>query len=61
MLKTAPPETIEAAHAEAFERLTPEQRKLALSSLARHAPRCASPDSSSATSGVAVGWEWEAP
>ena len=32
MLKTAPPEPIEAAHAEAFERLTPEQRKLALSS-----------------------------
>ena len=32
MLKTAPPETIEAAHAEAFERLTPEQRKLALCS-----------------------------
>ena len=38
MLKTAPPETIEAAHAEAFERLTPEQRKLALSTLARSAP-----------------------
>ena len=38
MLKTAPPETIEAAHAEAFERLTPEQRKLALSTLARSVP-----------------------
>ena len=26
MLKTAPPETIEQAHAEAFAQLTPEQR-----------------------------------
>ena len=28
MLNTAPPETIEQAHAEAFARLTPEQRRL---------------------------------
>jgi hypothetical protein len=30
MLKTAPPETIEQAHAEAFAQLTPEQRRLVL-------------------------------
>jgi hypothetical protein len=30
MLQTAPPEQIEQAHAEAFARLTPEQRRLAL-------------------------------
>ena len=29
MLKTAPPETIEQAHAEAFAQLTPEQRQRA--------------------------------
>src|SRR5688500_3234244 len=27
MLKTAPPETLEQAHAEAFAKLTPEQRR----------------------------------
>jgi hypothetical protein len=30
MLRTAPPETVEQAHAEAFARLTPEQRRLLL-------------------------------
>src|SRR4029453_19468509 len=30
MLKTAPPETIEQAHAEAFAQLTPEQRRQGL-------------------------------
>jgi hypothetical protein len=38
MLKTAPPETIERAHEEAFAKLTPEQRKLVLAELARTAP-----------------------
>ena len=30
MLKTAPPDTIEQAHAEAFARLTPQQRRMLL-------------------------------
>jgi hypothetical protein len=34
MLKTAPPETIEQAHAEAFAQLTPEQRRLMLQKMA---------------------------
>ena len=38
MLQTAPPETIEQAHAEAFERLTPQQRQQVLVELARSAP-----------------------
>jgi hypothetical protein len=38
MLKTAPPETIEQAHAEAFARLTPEQRRVVLAKLAENAP-----------------------
>lgn len=38
MLKTAPPETLEQAHAEAFARLTPEQRRMALAELANAAP-----------------------
>jgi hypothetical protein len=33
LLRTAPPETIEEAHAEAFAKLTPEQRALALQEL----------------------------
>ncbi|MGI9000019.1 MAG: hypothetical protein ACR2GO_09985 [Candidatus Limnocylindria bacterium] len=38
MLKTAPPEDVEGAHAEAFERLTPEQRRLVLTELSRGVP-----------------------
>jgi hypothetical protein len=38
MLKTAPPETIEQAHAEAFAQLTPEQRRLVLQRLGESAP-----------------------
>jgi hypothetical protein len=38
MLKTAPPETIEQAHAEAFERLTPEQRRMVLRELSAVTP-----------------------
>ena len=38
MLKTAPPEVIEQAHAEAFAQLTPEQRRLALQRIAEGMP-----------------------
>lgn len=38
MLNTAPPETIEQAHAEAFAKLTPEQRAQALRELAATLP-----------------------
>jgi hypothetical protein len=38
MLRTAPPETIEQAHAEAFERMTPEQRSYVLQALANELP-----------------------
>ncbi|MBC8160385.1 MAG: hypothetical protein H7Z42_04125 [Roseiflexaceae bacterium] len=38
MLKTAPPDQIEQAHAEAFATLTPEQRALALQQLSQALP-----------------------
>ena len=38
LLQTAPPETIEQVHAEAFTRLSPEQRTLVFDELARTAP-----------------------
>ncbi len=38
LLRTAPPETIEEAHAEAFAQLTPEQRRMVLEELARELP-----------------------
>ena len=38
MLKTAPPETIEQAHAEAFARLTPEQRRQVLQEMGDKVP-----------------------
>lgn len=38
MLRTAPPETLEQAHAEAFANLTQEQRQRLLSELAQSAP-----------------------
>jgi hypothetical protein len=38
MLRTAPPEAIERAHEEAFAKLTPEQRRLALDELTKTAP-----------------------
>jgi len=38
MLQTAPPETIEQAHVEAFAKLTPEQRRQVLSGLVDVAP-----------------------
>ena len=38
LLRTAPPETIEQAHAEAFAQLTPEQRRQVLTGLADDVP-----------------------
>lgn len=38
MLRTAPPEAIEQAHAEAFEKLTPQQRRMLLEQLLAEAP-----------------------
>lgn len=38
LLRTAPPETIEQVHAEAFEKLTPEQRRQVYEELSRNAP-----------------------
>jgi hypothetical protein len=38
LLRTAPPESVEQAHAEAFERLTPEQRRRVLAELGEHVP-----------------------
>ena len=38
MLRTAPPDDIERAHAEAFERLTPEQRATVLRELSQQVP-----------------------
>ena len=38
MLKTAPPETIEQAHVEAFSRLTPQQRRMLLEQLRAEMP-----------------------
>ena len=38
MLRTAPPETVEQAHAEAFAKLTPEQRRKVLGDLSAEVP-----------------------
>src|SRR5687768_7668701 len=38
MLRTAPPETLEQAHAEAFAKLTPDQRRALLAELSSAAP-----------------------
>src|SRR5215208_6548909 len=38
MLRSAPPETLEQAHAEAFAQLTPEQRRMVLQELTRTLP-----------------------
>jgi hypothetical protein len=38
LLRTAPPEAIEQAHAEGFAQLTPEQRRLVLDGLSRELP-----------------------
>ena len=38
MLRTAPPDDVERAHEEAFQRLTPEQRRLVLQELTTQVP-----------------------
>src|SRR5437764_852374 len=38
MLRTAPPETVEQAHEEAFAQLTPEQRRMILQQLSANLP-----------------------
>src|SRR4051812_46384879 len=38
LLRTAPPEAVEQAHAEAFAQLTPDQRRQVLNQLASHVP-----------------------
>ena len=38
MLKTAPPEAIEQVHAEAFAKLTPQQRRMLLEQLRNEVP-----------------------
>jgi len=38
MLRTAPPDDVERAHAEAFERLTLEQRRMVLAELSQRVP-----------------------
>jgi hypothetical protein len=47
LLRTAPPETIEEVHTEAFEKLTPEQRQLLFDDLSANAPRGEAPRDSS--------------
>jgi hypothetical protein len=43
LLKTAPPETLEQAHAEAFAKLSPEQRRQVLAELTNAAPEAERP------------------
>ena len=45
LLRTAPPETLEQVHTEAFERLTPEQRQQVLTGLSEGAPQGEAPAS----------------
>ena len=45
MLKTAPPDDVERAHAEAFGRLTPDQRRMVLNELAGQVPPSEVPSS----------------
>ena len=48
LLRTAPPETIESVHLEAFSKLTPEQRELLFTELSKNAPQGDAPRSSDA-------------
>lgn len=48
LLRTAPPETIEQVHAEAFAKLTPEQRQLLFQQLTENAPEGDKPTSDDA-------------
>lgn len=43
LLRTAPPETIEQVHAEAFQKLTPEQRQMVFDDLTTNAPQGEAP------------------
>ena len=68
MLKTAPPETIEAAHTEAFAKLLPEQRRQVLTGLAaatpaaeRAAAEATSPDDPAAMGRLATRAEMRQP
>ena len=45
LLRTAPPETLEQVHAEAFAKLTPEQRQEVLTGLSQSAPQGEAPTS----------------
>jgi hypothetical protein len=45
MLKTAPPETLEQAHTEAFSKLTPEQRQQVLREMSQDIPKSELPGS----------------
>jgi hypothetical protein len=48
LLRTAPPETIESVHREAFSKLSPEQRQLLFTELSKNAPHGDAPRSSDA-------------
>lgn len=63
LLRTAPPERIEQAHAEAFERLTPAQRRQVLQELSHDAPEHERPqdDSPSALARAATRAEMRHP
>ena len=50
MLRTAPPDDVERAHAEAFAQLTPDQRRTVLDELAQQAPPSETPQSDDAQS-----------
>ncbi len=50
LLRTAPPETIEKVHEEAFTKLTPEQRKMLFTQLSADAPRGEAPKADDAHS-----------
>jgi len=50
LLRTAPPETIEQVHTEAFEKLTPEQRQLLFTQLSENAPAGEAPRGTDAAS-----------
>ena len=50
LLRTAPPETIEAVHAEAFSKLTDEQRALVFQELTQNAPAGEAPRGQDAAS-----------
>lgn len=50
LLRTAPPETIESVHREAFSKLTPEQRDLLFTELTKNAPAGDAPKANDAAS-----------